>query len=97
LKFTDRHFIVTFLYLETFSIFFTCRLANNSEYQPKNCDEILKTLEIFKNPDTFDRSLAEAGLKSRKSYSYIMSKNKFQNDEYSSELRQVHASKLAFR
>lgn len=75
-----------------------CRLAVSKDNQNKKFGDFLKETEVFKNPASIDNLLVECGLNPRKSYSLMMSsKSKFPADEYAKDLRQVHASKLAFR
>lgn len=81
-----------------FSFLFHCRLAVRGDYQDKKFGDFLKETEVFTNPASIDNLLIDSGLDPRKSYSLTMSsKGKFQSDEYAKDLRQVHASKLAFR
>lgn len=90
-----------FLLEKSFLSISICRLAvsvTNKEGQKKKFGDFLTETEVFKNPASIDNLIIDSGLDPRKSYSLTMSsKGKFQSDEYAKDLRQVHASKLAFR
>lgn len=69
----------------------------NSENQRKTYNEILRNSE-FKNPLIVENLLVDSGLQPKLHYSLMSSlKNKFPQDEYAKDLRQIQASKLAFR
>lgn len=79
------------------SLILSFRIAIDSENQRKSYNEILRTSQGFKNPAIVENSFIESGLKPKSHYSLMSSKSKFPPDEYAKDLRQIQASKLAFR
>ncbi|KAJ6648453.1 Tetratricopeptide repeat protein 14 like, partial [Pseudolycoriella hygida] len=68
------------------------------DFKNDSYEQILEASPGFKNPHCIDTLFEQAGLNSKKIYTNMSGLNgKFPAEEYSSEIRQVQASKWAFR
>ena len=80
------------------STHFFFRIAIEPRNQAKTYNEILRDTEAFRNPAIVENLYIEGGLKPGENYSLMSSsKGKYAPDEYAKDLRQLQASKLAFR
>lgn len=81
-----------------FLYIFSFRTAIDTHNQKKTFNQILSASESIKNPAIVENLFIESGLQPQTSYSLMSSsKSKFPQDEYAKDLRQLQASKLAFR
>lgn len=77
---------------------FTFRIAIDSRSQNRSYNDILSESESLKNPAIVENLFIESGLHPQSQYSFMSSsKGTFPQDEYAKDLRQLQASKLAFR
>jgi hypothetical protein len=74
------------------------RTAIDPSNQAKSYNDILRGTEAFRNPAIVENLYVEGGLRPNENYSLMASaKGKYPQDEYAKDLRQLQASKLAFR
>jgi hypothetical protein len=74
------------------------RIASDYHNQNRTYNDIYKESESFRNPGVVENSFVESGLHPQSHNSFMSSsRSKFPQDEYAKDLRQLQASKLAFR